>query len=326
MPLPTNSQLRSGIAGSSLPGSDRFRDGYPIYATSSNPTDVINTKIKDSVIRDSGKYTFPQDLPPIHMNIIETDWDHISGANRPGISSSLKPRKIFRLPLPMQLKDAFDVQYDTNFSLNPATGAVNQIASLVPGGQGFLGGIGAVTGLAVNTFKTVTLSQPNFKRHQLTWKLAPKNYKEAESIQRIAYQLRKGMTPKRSSILSGFVMTFPYIYLCYFSPNPKFLYKFKPCVIERIEMDYTGGNPIPAFYRPEGADENRPPESVVLQLSLLELEYWLDGRDDQKTDYHEHADGSELPTNDPLDVYNYYAVNGATAAAASTDTNPTVPG
>ena len=291
--LPSNSPLRSGIGVSS---SSQFlgavsRSGVSgIYSASSNPNAVIKNRVSQSLVNDSSQYTFPLDLPPIHMNIIETDWK-VS-------SKTLTPRKFFRLPLPLQLKDAFDVQYDTNFSLNPA-------ATLAEG-AGAQGIASATVGRIVNSFKSVTLSQPNFRRHQFAWKLAPKNFEESERIQRILFHLRKGMTPKRE--LAKFVMRFPFIYLCHFAPNPKFLYKLKPCVLERIDVDYNGGNPSPAFYKSQGGPGDQAPESVAVTLTFLELEYWLDADNPEQSDYKMDVD-TGLPTNNADDVYNYYEVN-----------------
>ena len=132
--------------------------------------------------------------------------------------------------------------------------------------------------------------------------MAPKDFNEAKAIQKIAYLLRRAMTPKRA--LFGALFEFPDIFLIAFSPNSKFLYKFKPCVLERINVDYTGGNQAPGFYRQQGNPSNAPPESVVITLQFLELEYWLDGnRSDYKTD------GEGLPQSDPLDVFNFYTTD-----------------
>ena len=306
--LTTNSPLRSGV-GLSASGQflqNRSREGTSgIWGASANPNGVIRNRVNNNIVNDSFQYTFPLDLPPIHMNIVETDWK--------AASKTLTPRKMLRLPLPLQLKDAFDVQYDTNFALNPAAGIVGAL-----GGDQLLNSAQVATGRTINSYKTVTLSQPNFRRHQFAWKLAPKTFQESETIQRIAFSLRKGMTPKRE--LDKFLMRFPFIYLLYFSPNPKFLYKMKPCVLERIETDFNGGNPSPAFYANQGGEGDQPPESITLTLTFLELEYWLDGDNEENTDYKTGENG--LPTNDGLDAFNYYEIDpsgGSVGARTSGD-------
>ena len=212
----------------------------------------------------------------------------------PRLSKGIKTKNIIKIPLPIGgLQDQFDVMYDQNFNYGIQIGT-----------GGLSGRASAASGLSINTFKSVTLSAPQFRRHNLTFKMAPKDFNEAKAIQKIAYLLRRAMTPKRAA--GGLLFEFPDIFLIAFSPNSKFLYKFKPCVLERINVDYTGGNQAPGFYRQQGNPSNAPPESVVITLQFLELEYWLDdtgNRSDYKTD------GEGLPQSDPLDVFNFYTTD-----------------
>ena len=207
---------------------------------------------------------------------------------------NIKTKNIIKIPLPIRgLQDQFDVMYDQNLNYGTPIGTAAELSAT---GFGLLGRGSAAAGLSINTFKSVTLSAPQFRRHNLTFKMAPKDFNEAKAIQKIAYLLRRAMTPKRA--LFGALFEFPDIFLIAFSPNSKFLYKFKPCVLERINVDYTGGNQAPGFYRQQGNPSNAPPESVVITLQFLELEYWLES--DYKTD------GEGLPQSDPLDVFNFY--------------------
>jgi len=228
-------------------------------------------------------------------NIAEKIYSDITEfLKNPRLSKGIKTKNIIKIPLPIRgLQDQFDVMYDQNFNYG------------TPIGTGALGGrASAASGLSVNTFKSVTLSAPQFRRHNLTFKMAPKDFNEAKAIQKIAYLLRRAMTPKRAA--GGFLFEFPDIFLIAFSPNSKFLYKFKPCVLERINVDYTGGNQAPGFYRQQGNPSNAPPESVVITLQFLELEYWLDDTGNS-SDYK--TDGEGLPQSDPLDVFNFYTTD-----------------
>ena len=230
-------------------------------------------------------------------NIAEKIYSDITEfLKNPRLSKGIKTKNIIKIPLPIRgLQDQFDVMYDQNFNYGMQRGTAAEIGGVV--GRGL-----AASGLAINTFKSVTLSAPQFRRHNLTFKMAPKDFNEAKAIQKIAYLLRRAMTPKRAA--GGLLFEFPDIFLIAFSPNSKFLYKFKPCVLERINVDYTGGNQAPGFYRQQGNPSNAPPESVVITLQFLELEYWLDGnRSDYKTD------GEGLPQSDPLDVFNFYTTD-----------------
>jgi hypothetical protein len=289
-------------------------------SNSSEPANKIPNAVSSRNIDTSDQWSFPEDIPPIHFGMIETEWDSAASRNASTISSSfnqlnsfgardiitnpsgigeaianglgtlgnltsstsLRGQKLYKLPLPLPLAEQFEVQYDINFQA--PLDQFQQIGS-------------AAFGFIPNTFKTVTLSQPDYRRHKFTWTLPPRNYSESERIQRILHHIKIGMHPK--STLGKWFMAFPKIYLPYFSPNPKYLFKFKPCVIENIEINYQGGQPVPSFYRPEGADENRPPETVQFTITFLELEYWLD------TDFKSGGTTS-LPSNDPFDSFNYY--------------------
>jgi hypothetical protein len=221
-------------------------------------------------------------------------------------STDLNLKGSYRLPLPLQLEDKFPIQYGTGYSLAEQTAGVVGKAVVGAGNR-----IAQPAGYLVNNFRTVVLNQPQFRRHQLNWKLSPRNYQESVALQSIAYGLRKAMTPKMQ--FGKFVLRFPRIFLMSFTPNPKFLFKFKPCVLENLTVNYNGGNPVPSFYKPEGdpGSGNIPPETLVISTSWIELEYWVDTLDSEESqlpqsDYKFSDDGSGLPSNDAKDVYNYY--------------------
>ena len=102
----------------------------------------------------------------------------------------------------------------------------------------------------------------------------------------------------------------------FFQPNVKFLYKFKPCVLTSISVDYKGGSGVPAFYKPQENTQSRaapgsplaaqqeginlqfsPPESIILNTTWLELDYFV-----QQHYENDHNDTEDLPTNAPYGV------------------------
>jgi hypothetical protein len=288
--------------GSGVSRNTSTSSGSYSINNSSEPANKIPAEIRKRYIDTSDQWSFPADIPPIHFGVVETEWDSaytqqgqstFSQLNQFGardlFSSSardkilnilssgtrLQGQRLYRLPLPNPIAEQFEVQYDINFQA--PFEQFQQIGSAL-------------------FFKTVTLSQPDYRRHKFTWSLPPRNYDESTRIQRILHSIKRGMHPKNTG--SKWFMAFPKIYLPYFSPNPKYLFKFKPCVIENIEINYQGGQPVPSFYRAEGADENRPPETVQFSITFLELEYWLD------TDF-KSGDGN-LPTDEVFDNFNYY--------------------
>lgn len=336
---------------------------FNYYGSSSNPSAIIDARVNSTGITsfryppDTSKYQFylveyePKRIPNVNLDftsieafqnsllnnvdptikrIVETAISGISDSSlsyferlRNAFSNStelvrriseiiatLNAQKVYNLPIPTPLTDMFKVQYDTDYGyLDKAVGGGPQ-------------GLSAVTGITVNTFKTVTMNSPQYRTFSFKWKFSPKTYDESVTVQKILTNIRKGMTPKIGNT-NKFLLHFPKIYGLYFYPNVKFLYKFKPCVITGMGVDYSGGNEFPGFFRVQNtlptnqrtgiADDfvgvnpqDSPPESIALQLQFLELEYWLDSLDgtDAISDYKFGADG--LPTSNPFDGWNFY--------------------
>lgn len=193
----------------------------------------------------------------------------------------------------MTIQDAFSVNFDQNFSyLDAAATALTSLSTVASTAAGAISAVGsavqAASGYTLNSIKTVTLKSPDFRQFTLNWKFAPKTPQESLNIQMLLYSLRKGMTPQAE--LAGLAFEFPRIYTMFFSPNPQWLFKFKPCVLKNLSVNYQGNNPIPSFFTSEA------PESIAVQMTWLELEYW------KRSDYK----GEDFPTQDPLDNFNWY--------------------
>lgn len=258
-----------------------------------NPDTIINYQI-DGQTR-TPNFTFPTDLPKYHFTIIQNDWGEVS--------RNLKFEAMYKLPLPMALNAEHEVNYETNFNYLSILASIGQRLFGSPGAAaaGLAKGGAAALGLTLNTFKTVTMSVPDFRTFQLGWKFSPKNFPEAQTIQRIIFALKKAMHPKTATQFGvqadKLVLRFPKIFTMYFNPNIRYLYKFKPAVLSSIKVDYNGGQPVPSFYKSPNAPSESPPESISVIMNFLELEYWLD------TDF-KMLNG--LPTNDPFDAFNFY--------------------
>lgn len=254
---------------------------------------------------------YPTDLPKYHFSIIQNEWKTLQG--------QLTAERMFRIPFPRELQDKNEVNYDTNFNYLSAVGAaMSEVfgtgATAAASAVGSV--IGAVSGMTLNSFKSVTLQVPDFKTHQLSWQFAPKNFQESVIIQKILYALKTGMAPRvgGSTGYQGpgakLVLGFPKIYTMYFSPNSHWLFKFKPCVLSTLVIDYAGGNPVPAFYKGtsvgglDGATEQNPPESIIVSTNWIELEYWLNTDYEDDTQFIGAMGG--LPTEDPFKPWSYY--------------------
>jgi hypothetical protein len=67
----------------------------------------------------------------------------------------------------------------------------------------------------------------------------------------------------------GLFFSFPSMVTVSLFPSSEFLYRFKPCVIDNITVNYSPGS-TPSFYR--GTDA--APTAVTITISLKEIEYF----------------------------------------------------
>jgi hypothetical protein len=235
---------------------------------------------------------FPQDLPKEYIKLRLQDFTFGLGFGGLTTGATGAGTTIF-LPMPKQLVDTHSVGYKQE-AIGSVTGELaNAIAgggqdtrggsivnALVSGAAQAVGnivkeGIGldpvnaglAKAGLAPNQFLTVMLTGPQYKKHELSWTLSPRNKKESELIRKIIEKFNNAMAPT----LSGPFFTHPKVVTPSFT-NSNVLYRFKPCVIETMSVNYAPSG-APSFYAKTAA-----PDSVEIRLSLLEIEFWLSGQ------------------------------------------------
>lgn len=305
----------------------------------SNPANKIDVKTSKGMAQP---ITYPPDLGKYRFVILESEVD---------ITYNLDFQQMFVLPLPYGMTEAHTTHYDANFNMADAavkTGSTiansldrnnnnaNQgqgVGGAIGNGIGGIGSIlGSATGLHLNQMKWVTLNNPAFNTHKFAWKFSPKTYQESKTVREIVYKLKNGMLVNKIGYGgSGQLFGFPKIYSMFYMPNMQFLYKFKPCVLQHIEIDYQGANPAPAFFRDQTLNEPgefdmnsntagpmnatlspnqlgrgmglnvtgdvsySPPESIVLHTTWLELEVWT------QEDFN-----GKMTTSDPFDGYSWY--------------------
>jgi hypothetical protein len=212
----------------------------------------------------------------------------------------LRSRGTIRLPMPDNLKDDTSVTYGAK-SLSPVFGATLDALSrgnlsdistsnienllttsnitnagtiagaevLANRNDGLANVFKAYAGVTENPYQTVLFEKPNFKEHSFTWKLIPSNATESEKIKNIIRTLQFHMLPGISSG-AGLLFSFPSMVTISLFPSSNYLYRFKPCVIDKVSVDYApGGESNPSFYRGTNA-----PTAVLLKISLQEIEYW----------------------------------------------------
>ena len=199
---------------------------------------------------------------------------------------NLGPNGIF-LPIPNQLKDDKTVTYDTpelGVGMGTAVNAAlatngvsasslkNSLEGLAESaGQKVLGNTAytatsVVTGAAFNPFQTFLFKTPNFRTHNFSWKLVPKNLKESQDIRDIIKYLYKNMLPDIDA--GAAIFKYPSIVNVQLNPVTDYLYQFKPCVLTSVSANYAPQS-TPAFYRGSSA-----PAAVDLSIELKEIELW----------------------------------------------------
>lgn len=287
-----------------------------------NPSDVIRGALANGQLEIN---QFPADVAPhrfvITQGVIKSG-TIISGTGSAGFTGSLNPTNILTfsgspyvfnkahvLPLPTVIQDSKQVQYNQNFNwakaLGRAAGALagsgnlKPITGLLGAGAELLEG----AGYAVNTYKAVTITQPEFGTFNLEFRLFPKTLAESQAIQKIITRIQTGMHPELKGGYGASVFAFPDVFMCYFSTGQtgldgaKYLYRFKPAVIAGMTVNYQGDAAAPVFYK--NNEGQAIPEGVVIRMGLIELEVWT------RQNYDTSVDASTgLYNNNPLSALN----------------------
>jgi hypothetical protein len=118
-------------------------------------------------------------------------------------------------------------------------------------------GIGAGTGLARNPHIAALYRGENFRGHSFSWKLCPTTNGDSDALDDIIHAFRAAKAPDFT--LGNSLFKYPDEFQIQFS-NPGYLYRFKPCVLIDIMVDYHGAG-VPAYF-------NSTTAPVVVELSL----------------------------------------------------------
>lgn len=293
-----------------------------IYGTGANfsmpPVDAINLSLRRSTVTE--RLTYPGEIPKYYMQISIAKYARLDGnGGNMFRMSRLDPYQTIILPLPRELVDSNDVQYDDEKALGVGAGNIVQgganIANMQPverTASGMMGaarasaaavaaagGIGAaqaiidrsvvlrglpltsiattgaqLAGYTPNQFVTVLLTGPKYKRHKFRWQISAHNQAEAEKIRQIIRVINNAKSP--GVAVGGALFTFPDVFTVSLWPNSSMMYKFKPAVVENFTVDYSGGGGVPTF-RTSTQINNNAPAVLNIEMSILELEYWLSG-------------------------------------------------
>lgn len=250
------------------------------YGAGGSPAEIYQKYKKDTQPLEF--LSFPPDTPKYTLVLVARKYTLGSIGATSG--SAGEGKYGFVMPIPQMATDRYDLAYDANYAFLNFIDSITRLPVVGGLAQSAIGAGKAVTGLSLNKYKTVLFEAPHLKRHHFSWKFSPKTSDEAATIRAIVNLLKICSAPSLSDLTLNAIMQFPYIFDIYYQPNFYQMYGFKPSVIESISVDYGGGNPHPAFYK------DGYPESVILTLSMLELEFWSQG------DYEGWYDNVTNPT------------------------------
>jgi hypothetical protein len=262
--------------------------------------------------RFQAQLTFPKDL--LRLGSAATDSDEapymsmrFSAYRRRSINEQpfYESQMQIRLPIPDGLVEQTNVTYNKE-SLGSVTGSLVEAASqgiptnltevgtqlgtatvgagaqaiqnLATQAPGALNAISALSGIAANPFQTMLFKSPEFRSHTFRWKFAPEDVSETNELRDIINTFKYHSLPGISAA-SGVFFSYPEILEINFRPSDEFLYRFKPCVVESINVNFTPGS-SPSFF-----SGTKAPTAVNIELRVQEIEIWT------KADYLRETSG-----------------------------------
>ena len=146
---------------------------------------------------------------------------------------------------------------------------LNAAVGVVGGGAGTAGALLKVGGgVALNQHKIVLFTGVNFREHQFTWKLSPKNRKESNDIKQIIDMFAYYSHPEY--IAGGLFFKYPEFFEIKFR-HPEYLFKLQPSVCKDIKVNYHGQG-YAAYIRDANGGGVPAPAEIELSLTFLETE------------------------------------------------------
>jgi len=208
-----------------------------------------------------------------------------------------QPEMKIRLPIPENLVERTSVNYDNNNLGSVAGAGVEALAgglsgeggsfaqraaavasgvgvasaqaalsNIVPGASQAANFASTLSGITTNPFQVVLFRSPDFRSHTFSWRFVPINSDESEMIRSIVETFKYHSLPGLSAA-GGVFFSYPEILEISFSPDDYYLYKFKPCVVKEVAVNFAPS--APSFYRLTNA-----PTAVQFTINLQEIEIW----------------------------------------------------
>jgi hypothetical protein len=126
------------------------------------------------------------------------------------------------------------------------------------------------TGNILNPNMELLFEGVNLRSFKFSFKMTPRDYKEAESVKRIIRTFKKNMTPQADGVYLKTPNIFELSYMKGANPHP-FLHKFKQCALTDMSVNYTGEGTYATYGGPDN-EGGGTPVSMVMDLGFKELE------------------------------------------------------
>lgn len=124
--------------------------------------------------------------------------------------------------------------------------------------------VSVLSGISANPFQVILFKSPQFRTHTFSWKLIPTSLAESDELKKLIDTFKYHSLPGISRLGAVF-FSYPEILKINFRPSDKYLYKFKPCVVTNVTVNYAPNSP--SFVRSSSA-----PTAIQLSISLQEIE------------------------------------------------------
>lgn len=248
-------------------------------------TDLLPPNFPTKRITDAPRtLTFPRDLVTTDRNFytaiqfVDYSYNLAYGATSQAVAN-IRPQVI--LPIPRKVNDTQTVVWEAESFTSAAASAAASIQQTVgrltalASAAAVRGPVEAVTGFTVNPFLWMLFKQPGFKEYNLTWTLSPSNESESNDVRNIINYLKENMLPEKA--FAGVFYNYPNIALIKFYPDDRFLFRFKPCAVLSVAVDYTAGG-SPSFFK-----KTKAPTLINISMLVKEIDLWT------RQDYRQNA-------------------------------------
>lgn len=140
--------------------------------------------------------------------------------------------------------------------------AVNAAGSAIGAESLFAAALKVAGGVAVNPHKIVLFTGVNFREHQFSWKLSPKNREESNRIKSIVDSFVYYSHPQY--VAGGLFFKYPEYFNIKFR-HPDYLFEMLPSVCKDVRVNFHGQG-YPGYIR--DSDGRGPPAPIEVEISL----------------------------------------------------------